>query len=162
VIFVNKRVIVLLAVLVLAACAHAPATAGPVPNPSLDLPQGNLTVAGAGEPKLSLHVQIAETTQSREQGLMGVKKMPDQVGMAFLFGEPATTGFWMKDTLIPLDIAFWDGKGGIVATSTMTPCTTDSCPVYQPPTSYVGSVEMNAGLLAATGIKAGDRVTLTR
>jgi len=162
VIFVNKRVIVLLAVLVLAACARAPATAGPVPNPSLDLPQGNLMVAGSGGPKLSLHVQIAETTQSREQGLMGVKKMPDQVGMAFLFGEPATTGFWMKDTLIPLDIAFWDGKGGIVATSTMTPCTTDSCPVHQPPTSYVGSVEMNAGLLAARGINTGDRVTLTR
>ena len=161
-IFVNKRVIVLLAVLVLAACARAPATAGPVPNPSLDLPQGNLTVAGSGGPKLSLHVQIAETTQSREQGLMGVKTMPDQVGMAFLFGEPATTGFWMKDTLIPLDIAFWDGNGGIVATSTMTPCTTDSCPVHQPPTSYVGSVEMNAGLLAARGINTGDRVTLTR
>ena len=93
---------------------------------------------------------------------MGVKKMPDQVGMAFLFGEPTSTGFWMKDTLIPLDIAFWDGRGGIVATSTMTPCTTDSCPVYQPPATYVGSVEMNAGLLAARGIKAGDRVTLTR
>jgi len=44
----------------------------------------------------------------------------------------------------------------------MTPCTTDSCPVYQPPTSYVGSVEMNAGLLAARGINTGDRVTLTR
>lgn len=161
-IFVNKRVIALLAVLVLAACAHVSATAGPVPNPSLDLPQGNLTVAGSGGPKLSLHVQIAETTQSREQGLMGVKKMPDQVGMAFLFGGPTSTGFWMKDTLIPLDIAFWDGKGGIVATSTMTPCTTASCPVYQPPRSYVGSVEMNAGLLAARGIKAGDRVTLTR
>jgi len=162
VIFVNNRATVLLAVLALAACARTRTTTGPVPNPSLDLPQGNLTVAGLGGPKLSLHVQIAETTQSREQGLMGVKKMPDQVGMAFLFGEPTTTGFWMKDTLIPLDIAFWDGKGGIVATSTMTPCTTDSCPVYQPPTTYVGSVEINAGLLAARGIKAGDRVTLTR
>jgi uncharacterized membrane protein (UPF0127 family) len=162
VIFVNKRGIVLLAVLALVACAHARTTAGPVPNPSLDLPQGNLTVAGSAGPELSLHVQIAETTQSREQGLMGVKKMPDQVGMAFLFGGPTSTGFWMKDTLIPLDIAFWDGKGGIVVTFTMTPCTTNSCPVYQPPRTYVGSVEMNAGLLAARGIKTGDRVTLTR
>jgi len=48
VIFVNKRVTLLLAVLALAACAHARTTAGPVPNPSLDLPQGNLTVAGSG------------------------------------------------------------------------------------------------------------------
>ena len=161
-IFVNKRVFVLLAALVLAACAHAPAAAGPVPNPSLDLPQGNLTVAGSGGPKLSLHVQIAETTQSREQGLMGVKKMPDQVGMAFLFGGPTSTGFWMKDTLIPLDIAFWDSKGRIVATSTMTPCRTDACPVYQPAATYASAVEMNAGLLAARGIKTGDRVTVTR
>jgi uncharacterized membrane protein (UPF0127 family) len=162
VIFVNKRVTVLLAVLALAACAQTRATPGPVPNPSLDLPQGNLTVAGSGGPELSLHVQIAQTAQSRERGLMGVKKMPDQVGMAFLFGEPTSTGFWMKDTLIPLDIAFWDGKARIVATSTMTPCTAESCPVYQPATTYVGSVEMNAGLLAARGIKTGDKVILTR
>ena len=93
---------------------------------------------------------------------MGVKRMPDQVGMVFLFGEPTSTAFWMKDTLLPLDIAFWDSKGRIVATLTMTPCRTDSCPVYQPATTYVSSVEMNAGLLAAKGIKAGDKVTLTR
>ena len=161
-IFVNKRVTVLLAVLALAACAHTGTTRGPVPNPSLDLPQGSLTVAGSAGPKLLLHVQIAQTAQSRERGLMGVKKMPDQVGMAFLFGEPTSTGFWMKDTLIPLDIAFWDSKGRIVATSTMTPCRADSCPVYQPATTYVSSVEMNAGLLAAKGIKTGDKVTLTR
>ena len=93
---------------------------------------------------------------------MGVTKMPDEVGMAFLFGEPTSIGFWMKDTLIPLDVAFWDSKGRIVATFTMTPCRTDSCPVYQPAATYVNAVEMNAGLLAARGIKAADRVTLTR
>ena len=152
----------MLVVLTLSACAHARTTTGPVPNPSLDLPQGNLTVAGSGGPKLSLHVQIAETAQSREQGLMGVKKMPDQVGMAFLFGELPSTGFWMKDTLIPLDIAFWDSQGGIVTTFTMTPCRANPCHLYQPATPYAGSVEMKAGLLAARGIKAGDKVTLTR
>src|SRR5436190_22393247 len=95
----------MLVVLTLSACAHARTTTGPVPNPSLDLPQGNLTVAGSGGPKLSLHVQIAETAQSREQGLMGVKKMREQVGMAFVCGELPSTGLWMKDTVIPMDIA---------------------------------------------------------
>ena len=161
-IFVNKRVMLMLVVLTLSACAHARTATEPVPNPSVDLPTGNLTIARSGGAELSLHVQIAETPQSREQGLMGVKKMPDQVGMAFLFGEPTSTAFWMKDTLIPLDIAFWDSKGRIVTTFTMTPCRTDSCPVYQPATTYVSSVEMNAGLLAARGVKAGDTVTLTR
>ena len=165
-IFVNKRVMVLLAVLGLAACgaacAHARTATEPVPNPSLDLPTGNLTIARSGGPELSLHVQIAETPQSRERGLMGVKKMPDQVGMAFLFGEPTSTAFWMKDTLIPLDIAFWDSQGGIVTTFTMTPCRANPCHLYQPATPYAGSVEMKAGLLAARRIKAGDKVTLTR
>lgn len=161
-IFVNKRVFVLLVALALAACAHARSATGPVPNPSLDLPQGNLTIAGPGGPELSLHVQIAETAHSQEEGLMNVKKMPDQVGMAFLF-HPSTSGpFWMKDTLIPLDIAFWDGRGRIVTTLTMVPCKADPCHQYDPGASYVGSVEMNAGLLGAKGVHPGDTVTLTR
>jgi hypothetical protein len=166
VIFVNKRVVVLLAVLALAAsgaaCTHARSATGPVPNPSLDLPQGNLTIAGSGGPELSLHVQIAETAQSRETGLMNVKTMPDQVGMAFLFDPPTSTPFWMKDTLIPLDIVFWDGRDRVVAALTMSPCKADPCHYYDPGASYVGAVEMNAGLLAAKGIHSGDTVTLTR
>ena len=161
-VFVNKRVVVILAVLTLTACTHARTATGPVPNPSLDLPEGNLSIAGSGRPELSLHVQIAETARSRETGLMNVKKMPDQVGMAFLFGDPTSGPFWMKDTLIPLDIAFWDGGGRIVTMFTMTPCTADPCHQYQPAASYVGSVEMNAGLLAAKGIQTGDKVLLTR
>ena len=152
----------MLAVLGLAACGHARTSASPVPNPSLDLPEASLTIAGPGGPELSLHVQIAETAQAQQTGLMNVRRMPDQTGMAFLFGESTSIPFWMKDTLIPLDIAFWDTQDRIVTTFTMTPCTADPCHLYQPETPYVGSVEINAGLLAARGIKAGDTVTLTR
>jgi uncharacterized membrane protein (UPF0127 family) len=162
VIFVNKRVFVLLTVLALAACAHARSATGPVPNPSLELPHGTLTIAGPGGPELSLHVQIAETAQSQQTGLMNVKQMPDQVGMAFLFHASTSTPFWMKDTLIPLDIAFWDGRGRVVTTLTMVPCKADPCHLYDPGATYVGSVEMNAGLLAAKAIHHGDTVTLTR
>jgi uncharacterized membrane protein (UPF0127 family) len=162
VIFVNKRVVVLLAVLALAGCTHARSATGPVPNPSLDLPQGNLSIAGSGGPELSLHVQIAGTAQSQETGLMNVKAMPDQVGMAFLFDPPTSGPFWMKDTLIPLDIAFWDGRGRVVTTLTMVPCKADPCRQYDPAAFYVGAVEMNAGLLAAKGVHPADTVTLTR
>ena len=93
---------------------------------------------------------------------MNVKKMPDQVGMAFLFHPSTSTPFWMKDTPIPLDIAFWDGRGRVVTSFTMTPCKADPCHLYDPGASYVGSVEMNAGLLAAKGIHPGDTVMLTR
>jgi uncharacterized protein len=160
--FVNKRAVVLLAVLSLAGCAHARTATGPVPNPSLHLPEARLVFAGSGGPELSLHVQVAETAQSQATGLMHVKRMPDRTGMAFLFGEPTLTPFWMKDTLIPLDIAFWDGRGRIVTTFTMSPCKANPCRFYEPTTPYVGSVEMNAGLLAASGIRVGDKVTLTR
>ena len=162
-IFVNKRVVGLLAAVVLAipglaACTHgrAAATVGPaspVPNPSLNLPQGNLAIDRSGTRELFLHVQIAETDQAREAGLMNVKRMSDQVGMAFVFKVSTSTAFWMKDTLIPLDIAFWDGQGRIVDTFTMTPCTADPCHLYQPATPYIGSVEMNTGLLAANGVQ---------
>jgi uncharacterized protein len=159
-----------LASLALPACsAHPSAGASPtgssasdVANPSLDLPRGMVTVARAGSPELSLHVQIAETDQARATGLMGVKKMSDQAGMAFLFGGPTTESFWMKDTLIPLDIAFWDAGGRIVSTFSMVPCAADPCHLYAPSGEYVGSVEMNAGLLASKGVKVGDTVLLTR
>ena len=104
----------------------------------------------------------AKIRPARERGLMGRERLAADAGMAFLFDGPTTVGFWMKDTLIPLDIAFWDSKSRIATTFTMTPCTANPCHLYQPATPYVGSVEMNAGLLAARGIKAGDRVTLTR
>lgn len=163
----------LLAVLVLvvpalAACSRgqAVAPASPVPNPSLNLPQGNLSFtragAPAGNPELVLHVQIAATTSAQETGLMNVKKMSDQVGMVFQFSLSTSTPFWMKGTLIPLDIAFWDNTGRIVDAFTMTPCTADPCHIYQPAAVYSSSVEMNSGLLKARGIKIGDTVTLTR
>jgi uncharacterized membrane protein (UPF0127 family) len=162
VIFVNKRVVVLLAVLALAGCTHARSATGPVPNPSLHLPQGNLTIAGSGGPELSLHVQIAETARAQQTGLMNVKAMPDQAGMAFLFNPPTTGPFWMKDTLIPLDIVFWDGRGRVVNAFTMAACKADPCHQYDPAALYVGAVEMNAGLVAARGIHSGDTVTLMR
>jgi uncharacterized membrane protein (UPF0127 family) len=159
-----------LASLVLPACsAHRSPAAGPtgsaaadVANPSLDLPQGTVTITRSSTPELSLHVQIADTDAARSTGLMGVKKMSDQAGMAFVFGGPTTESFWMKDTLIPLDIAFWDAQGRIVSAFTMTPCAADPCQLYTPSAPYVASVEMNAGLLARNRVKIGNTIMLAR
>ncbi len=159
-----------LAALALPACsAHRSSGASPtgspagdVANPSLGLPQATLTIVRSGTNELALHVQIAETDQARATGLMGVKKMSDQAGMAFLFDGPTTESFWMKDTLIPLDIAFWDAQRRIVSTFSMVPCTADPCHLYTPVGEYVGSVEMNAGLLSGRDVKVGDTVQLTR
>lgn len=164
----NKRALLFL-VLALAvpaaACTHAravtPSASASVANPSLNLPQGTVRFTRAGTAELSLHVQIAETDQAREVGLMNVTRMADTVGMAFVFPQTTSISFWMKDTLIPLDIAFWDPQGRIVSVFTMTPCTADPCKLYSP-NVYLDAVEMNAGLLSAHGVAVGDTVTLSR
>jgi uncharacterized membrane protein (UPF0127 family) len=67
----------------------------------------------------------------------------------------------MKNTLIPLDIAFWNDDERIVDIFTMEPCRKDPCPLYTPTHDYVAAVEMNAGVLRSSGIKIGDIVTFS-
>jgi uncharacterized membrane protein (UPF0127 family) len=110
----------------------------------------------------TLTVQVADTPALREKGLMGVTSMAPDSGMAFVWTSPITSTFWMKDTLIPLSIAFWDAGGKVVAVSEMTPCTADPCKTYGAPVAYVGAVEANAGWFSAHGVKLGDAVELTR
>lgn len=82
--------------------------------------------------------------------------------MAFLFESETASGFFMKNTLIPLDIAFWDRNWFVVDVKTMTPCDRDPCPLYESSGPFIGAVEANAGALTTAGLAAGDRVTLTR
>lgn len=164
----------LLALMVPAACGPtpgslaaspagpSPAPSGPLANPSLHLAAGDLTIARGSKQLLALRVQLAETEAERDTGLMHVTTLPAGAGMAFLFSGNTATSFYMKDTLLPLDIAFWDATGAIITTYTMQPCTADPCRLYDAQDSYVGAVEMSAGLLASAGVTAGDTVTLSR
>ena len=95
-----------------------------------------------------LTVALAETPDQRSQGLMGVSDLGDLDGMLFVFQSESDGGFWMKDTLIPLDIAFFDGSGALVRLLTMEPCAADPCPTYRPGGSYLYAVEAAAGDLA--------------
>jgi uncharacterized protein len=69
--------------------------------------------------------------------------------------------FWMKDTVIPLSIAFWDDDGRIVSILDMDPCTEDPCPTYGPDEPFVGAVEVDPGTFERHGVTPGDRVQLT-
>ena len=75
-------------------------------------------------------VALADTPDRRSQGLMGVTDLGDLEGMVFLFPKPAAYRFWMKDTLIPLDVAFFATDGALLGVLTMEPCTSDPCPSY--------------------------------
>jgi len=103
--------------------------------------------------------RLADTEAEREQGLMGVTSLGRYGGEVFLFDGPQTSGgFWMKDTLIPLSIAFWGSDGRIYKMFEMEPCKADPCHVYEPGGTFVGAIEMGEGEFGRLGVKIGDTV----
>ena len=151
---VTRPAISVLAAVFLAGCSN------PAP-PVEDLPAGVLHIeAGSGE--VLTHVSIAETPEAKQRGLMGVEEMEEDVGMVFLEEEPVQQSFWMKDTLIPLSVAFWDQSGEILAILDMEPCEEDPCELYDPGVTWVGAVEVNQGFFSENGVTVGDRVQLER
>ena len=109
----------------------------------------------------SLRVQISDTPEERSRGLMGVESLPADEGMAFLYDAPSTGRYWMKDTLIPLSIAFWDESGRIVGSADMRPCgDRDPGPTYGAPSPYIGAVEANLGWFDRHGVEIGDGVEM--
>jgi uncharacterized membrane protein (UPF0127 family) len=131
---------------------------------SADASDPNATAALAirtDDGTVSLDVQVADTPDERQIGLMGRESLSPYDGMAFLWEEPVVSSFWMKDTLIPLSIAFWDDAGRIISILDMAPCTEDPCPSYGPDEPFVGAVEVDRGTLGERGVTVGDRVELT-
>lgn len=90
-------------------------------------------------------VALAATPQERAQGLMFVTDLGDVDGMLFVFDRESSGGFWMKDTLIPLDIAFFRADGTVVDVLSMVPCEEDPCPVYTPVGPYFYALETVPG-----------------
>jgi len=125
------------------------------------LPTGTLTFE-TPHGAVRMPAEIAETPAARQRGLMDRTSLPADAGMVFLFDEPGDGGFWMKNTRIPLSIAFWGADGRIVSMLDMEPCRADPCPIYPPGATYVGAVEANQGYFEQHGIAKGDRVALQR
>jgi uncharacterized membrane protein (UPF0127 family) len=137
----------------------------PSPSPTLSergLALADLRITRGGKVLLGLVVEVAETPSAQARGLMGVEQLDEDAGMAFLDNAPSRGSFWMKNTLIPLDIAFWDTDEIIVDILEMQPCYTDPCPHYVPRREYVGAVETNIGIMAKHGVAVGDHVELAR
>jgi uncharacterized protein len=109
-----------------------------------------------------VEVEIAETDADRQRGLMGRVALPRQAGMVFLFDGETEGGFWMKDTLIPLSIAFFDEGGEILRILDMEPCEADPCEVYDPGVAYHGALEVNRGMFRTWGVRRGDVITVER
>jgi uncharacterized protein len=115
-----------------------------------------LQPARAAPSRVSLEVAADET--ARERGLSSRGELPSGTGMAFLFPGDTRVAFWMKDTLVPLQIAFVGDDGRVVGLFEMSPCRADPCPTYAPARPYRYAVELASGAFTAAGIREGDRV----
>jgi uncharacterized membrane protein (UPF0127 family) len=126
---------------------------------AVSLPAFADVVFKTGSVKVGSHplkVEIAAEEPQRMQGLMYRKAMPKEEGMLFVFDEPGYHSMWMKNTLIPLSVAFIDKDGVILNILDMEPQTEDSHVAAGP---AVYAIETNKGWFAAKKIKPGDRVT---
>lgn len=151
---VPKLVLVLIVLAVCVACSEGDA------EPPAPQAEAAVVIRTADGP-VELDVELADTSDERATGLMGREDIGPHDGMAFTFGGPTDGTFWMKNTLIPLSIAFWDEGGRIVGILDMEPCTDDPCPTYGPGVSYVGALEVEQGAFEEHGVQVGDRLELT-
>ena len=137
--------------------ALAQTSPAPVPTPQ------NLHAISISAPRAQLRVQIAMTEAQRERGLMGVTKLAEHTGMLFVFGADAPIEFWMKDTLIPLDMVFI-GRNGVVRTVfanvpiVSLDTADDRIPRRDGIAKYV--LELPAGESSRRGLTVGDQLTL--
>ena len=136
----------------------------PAIDPEVDaLDAAAVTLTRGDGADVSLAVRVADDDASRARGLMEVEDLPDGTGMLFTWGgEERDGGFWMKDTLIALDIAFAGAEGDIREILTMEPCEADPCPVYDPEVSYTEALEVPAGWFGDQAIEVGDELTWER
>jgi len=114
------------------------------------LPTATLDVDGHAVP-----VEIAATAAHRSRGLMYRDSMPEDAGMLFIYKDEAIRRFWMKDTRIPLSIAFANRRGEIVRIADMKPFDESSTSSLAP---AMYALEMNQGWFEANGVERGDKI----
>jgi uncharacterized protein len=121
---------------------------------------GIVTFTEAGQ-ATQVRVEIADTHDTQEYGLMCRTTLEPDAGMLFAFPDATKGPFWMKDTLIPLSIAFIDSSWHIVSIMDMKvePDPANPLAVYAPPRPYRYALEVNQGFFAQHGIDAGAQVS---
>lgn len=137
-------------------------TASETPAPSISeapqsLPTDTVVFTNSAGESVDLTVEIADDTDERAQGLMFREELPEDSGMLFVYPDDHLGGFWMKDTLIPLSIAFVTADGVIIDIQDMEPETTES---HRPPDVYRSAVEVSQGWFDRNGIAVGDTVAI--
>ncbi len=139
------------------ACGAASGPASPAPAPT---PSPATATAG---PRIEMpsgavyRLELARTPEEQAQGLMFRESLPANTGMLFLFEEQAAHHFWMKNTMIPLDMIWMDASGKVVYVSADTPpCKADPCPTYGPDGPARQVLEIAGGMAAKERVTVGS------
>jgi len=121
-------------------------------NQKQNLPLTALTKVG----QEIIELEVAKTPEQQEIGLMFRTDLAKNRGMVFLFSPPRVTRFWMKNTLIPLDMIFL--RQGVIQSisASVPPCKNDPCPSYGPFLEIDQVIELASGRAAELGLKKGD------
>lgn len=115
-------------------------------GPTITLPDGFV-----------VHVEVAADDPTREQGLMYRDRLPDDRGMIFIFPQAGLYPFWMKNTLIPLDMIWIDGqKMAVHVAHDVPPCKADPCPSYSPNANALHVLELAAGVAGKHKVVTGS------
>lgn len=141
--------------LTVTSTAGAP-SASPSPTSIAGAPSTAVFTTSTGD-TVALSIEVADTPEERAVGLMNRESMPEDSGMLFDFQEEVQAAFWMKNTLLPLSIAFIDKSGVIVHIEDMEPQTED---LHYSPSLYRYAIEAKQGWYEENGIVVGDTVEL--
>lgn len=115
--------------------------------------------------KVSLKVRLAKTSKERAQGLMGVKELGEMQGMLFVFEKERPLTFWMKNTLLPLSIGFFDGKGVLFEIQDMDPpksVISLKLKSYKSKKPAKYALEVNQGWFARNKVTLGQKLSATK
>jgi uncharacterized membrane protein (UPF0127 family) len=124
-----------------AACGASPkASITPAATPA---PAGPRVVLPSGS---TYTLEVVRTPEEQAQGLMFRESLAEKTGMLFPFGDKAVHRFWMKNTMIPLDMIWMDSDGRVIFVSADTPpCRADPCPSYGPDSAAASVLEIAGG-----------------
>ncbi|MEF8874046.1 MAG: DUF192 domain-containing protein [Candidatus Thermoplasmatota archaeon] len=126
-------------------------------NEEADFEGEKIVVTNSAGEEIELSVEIADTDEEQRQGLMEHDSLCEHCGMLFVYEEDVHYGFWMKDTQIPLSIAFISENGTIMEIQQMEPETTET---HRPEEPYRYALEVNQGFFQENQVNVGDEVSI--
>jgi uncharacterized protein len=139
-----------------ASCRREPQSTTPAATPTLVSGPRVLLPSGA-----VYSLEVARTPEETAQGLMFRESLRDRSGMLFLFHDGQPHRFWMKNTMIPLDMIWMDADGKVLFVSANTPpCRADPCPSYGPDAPPASVLEIAGGMAEKERITVGSRLRI--